>query len=123
MNKILYPVTLLIIAGTLLSFRADEDKETFKNSLSNTLTPKVHQGLDLSEATFTELFAIRSNQKNLSFEVYSSKGQIIPGNIYRYHKDGEITSEIGRGIKKGLYIITMSSQETDQYVKWIRFGY
>lgn len=80
--------------------------------------------LDMNqESYFSQLFIVTSDNKNLAFEVYSTDGQKIPGHIYRHHKGKNITYEIGRGLNEGLYIIKMSSKETNQYFKLIRFGY
>lgn len=85
--------------------------------------PTYSEGLNTEDETYSQLFAVKSYDKDLSFEVYSSSGKKIPGNIYRYHNDGEITYEIGRGLKEGLYIVKISDKEIDQYVKLIRYGY
>lgn len=85
--------------------------------------PFYEEIFSLEEETFNQLFAIKSAEKNIMFEIYSTTGQRIPSNIYRYHKNGEITYEIGRGLKEGLYIVKMSSKDKDQYIKLIRFGY
>ncbi len=86
-------------------------------------TPTYKEILNKKDETYNQIFAVRSYEKNLGFEVYSLEGKKIPGNIYRYHKDGEITYEIGRGLKQGLYIVKISDKEIDQYIKLIRYGY
>ena len=123
MNKILYPVSLLAIALSLLSFRSEPKLNQPPLGAYSEKMPSEAELLEMGEGTFSDLLAVRSSNKKLSFEVYSTKGEKIAGNIFRYHNDGEITYEIGRGLKEGLYLIKMNTKETSQYFKLIRFGY
>ncbi|MEM6802180.1 MAG: hypothetical protein AAF696_12300 [Bacteroidota bacterium] len=123
MNKILYPVSLLVIALFLLSFRSEPKSGKSPLGIYAEKQPSEANLLEMGGDTFSDLLALRSSNKNLSFEVYSTKGERMAGNIYRYHKNGEITYEIGRGLKEGLYLIKMNIKETSQYYKLIRFGY